>query len=90
VNGRKAKALRRLAQKATVGMPAVEYAMVKVGTWLVQPRSPRLHVPRSTRGLYRHLKKQLVNNVSEVERAVNHEMAVRRAQARLHRGGRHV
>jgi hypothetical protein len=59
MNAKKAKALRRIAEDGSVGYPAVEPAW-----WLVKPRSlsspPKYrieHADRTTRGLYRLLKK---------------------------------
>ena len=59
MNAKKAKALRRIADAGSVGYPAVERVrtLVKPGSKLNAPKHCIEHADRTTRGLYRLLKK---------------------------------
>ena len=59
MNGKKAKALRRIAEYGSVGYSAVERVrtLTKPGSYSNPPKHRIEHADRTTRGLYRILKK---------------------------------
>jgi hypothetical protein len=59
MNAKKAKALRRIAENGSVGYSAVERVrtLVKPGSLSSPPKYRIEHADRTTRGLYRLLKK---------------------------------
>lgn len=66
MSGRKAKALRRIAEKVTVGMPVHQFEPVvwlqrRLGSTVVHVPAPIHLERRTTRAFYQHLKRKFIN-----------------------------